>query len=100
MLAARALPDPDACGDLDSLLTNVDPPATAIAPRVADDSRAARGRARAARGGRYRQARAVAEQAVADARALAYPPLIAEALLLTGHATMADGRRVAGRSLR
>jgi tetratricopeptide (TPR) repeat protein len=95
VLAARALPDPDACGDLDSLLTNVEPPATAIAPRVAE----VRARLAAARiqlaAGRQRQARAVAEEATADARKLGYPPLLAEALLVAGHATMAMDDRFA-----
>jgi eukaryotic-like serine/threonine-protein kinase len=95
VLAARALPDPDACGDLDSLLTNVEPPATAIAPRVAEiRSRLAGARVQLS-AGRYRQARAIAEQAVAETRTLGYAPLLAEALLLAGHATMATDDRIA-----
>ena len=91
VLAARSLPDPDACEDLASLLTNVDPPATAIAARVGEiRSRLAGARVQLA-AGRYTQARGVAEQAVAEVRKLDYPPLLAEALLVAGHATMAMG---------
>jgi len=95
VLAARALPDPAACEDLDSLLTNVEPPATAIAPRVADIRKRLAGARVQLSAGRYRQARAVAEQAVAETRTLGYVPLLAEALLLVGHATMATDDRTA-----
>ena len=95
VLAARALPDPAACEDLDSLLTNVEPPATAIAPRVAEIRERLAGARVQLSAGRYRQARAIAEQAVAETRTLGYAPLLAEALLLAGHATMATDERIA-----
>jgi tetratricopeptide (TPR) repeat protein len=95
VLAAHALPDPNACEDLDSLLTNVEPPPAAIAGRVAETrARLAGARVQLA-AGRYSQARAVAQQAVAEVRKLNYPPLLAEALLLAGHATMAMDERPA-----
>ena len=93
VLAARALPDPDACEDIDSLLTNVEPPPTSIAPRVAEIRARLAGARVQLNAGRYRQARAVAEQAVTETRALAYAPLLAEALLLAGHATMSTDER-------
>jgi tetratricopeptide (TPR) repeat protein/predicted Ser/Thr protein kinase len=93
--ATQALPDPDGCGDIGSLLANAEPPPTAISARVAD----LRGRIAAARiqiaAGRQKQARAIAEQAVSEARGLGYRPLLAETLLVQGHATMGTDDRVA-----
>jgi eukaryotic-like serine/threonine-protein kinase len=92
-LAVRALPDPDACGDLQALLSGVAPPAPARAAAVAD----ARARVEGARvqvaAGRYQQAKTAAEAAAAEARALGYRPLLAEALLVAGQARMALSAR-------
>ena len=93
--ASQALPDPDGCADLGALLANAEPPPAAIAARVAD----IRGRIAAARvqiaAGRQKEARAIAEQAVAEARGLAYRPLLGETLLVLGHAMMGTEERVA-----
>jgi eukaryotic-like serine/threonine-protein kinase len=93
--ATQALPDPDACGDLGSLLANVEPPPGAISARVTE----LRGRNAAAgvqiAAGRNKQARALAEDAVAEARGLGYRPLLAETLLVQGHATMGTDDRTA-----
>jgi tetratricopeptide (TPR) repeat protein len=77
------------------LLTNVEPPATVIAPRVAEIRARLAGARVQLSAGRYRQARAIAEQAVAETRTLGYAPLLAEALLLAGHAAIAMDERVA-----
>jgi tetratricopeptide (TPR) repeat protein len=95
LLAARELPDPDGCGDLESLITSVEPPARAIAARVAE----VRGQLAATRmelaAGRNAQARASAEQVVQQARKLGYQPLVAEALLIQGRAIMSMDDRLA-----
>jgi tetratricopeptide (TPR) repeat protein len=93
--ATQALPDPDGCGDLASLLANAAPPPAAIAARVAD----IRGRLAAVRiqiaAGQQKRARAAAAEAVTDARGLDYRPLLAEALLVLGQATMGTDDRAA-----
>jgi tetratricopeptide (TPR) repeat protein len=86
--AAQALPDPGGCGDLQSLLANAEPPPAAIAARVAElRNRIAAARVQIA-AGRNKEARAIADAVATEARALGYRPLLAETLLVLGHATM------------
>ncbi|XXY49879.1 serine/threonine-protein kinase [Sorangium sp. So ce269] len=88
VLAVRALPDPASCADLDALLAGVEPPPPALSARVAE----LRGKLERARvqiaAGRSSEARAVAAPCVAEARALGYRPLLADALLVEGQAAM------------
>jgi tetratricopeptide (TPR) repeat protein/predicted Ser/Thr protein kinase len=93
--AAQALPDPDGCGDLQSLLANAEPPPAAISARVAElRNRIAAARVQIA-AGRLKEARAIAEQVATEARGLGYRPLLAETLLVEGHATMMIDDRAA-----
>jgi tetratricopeptide (TPR) repeat protein/predicted Ser/Thr protein kinase len=94
VLAARALPDPDACGDLDALLSEVDPPAPPVAAAVAriragiEDARVQ------IAAGRLEKALAGADATVVEARAAGYRPALAEALLVQGRTKMAMSPRV------
>jgi len=94
-LAVHALPDPDACDDLAALLSDSDSPAPEVADRVA----ALRSRVDEARvqiaAGRPLQARPATDAIVHAARALAYQPLLSEALLEQGHAMLNTDQRVA-----
>jgi hypothetical protein len=91
--AVRALPDPDACADLATLASNVAPPPPPLAPEVARiGSDIARVRIALA-GGKLAVARDAVTALVARARALAYPPLLAEALLVQGQAIIATDQR-------
>ena len=93
--AVRALPDPSECSNLDALVSDVKLPPPELGQRVAD-VRAKLGRARIdIAAGRLSQAGAAAEVCVGQARALQYPPLLAEALLALGHARMLDHRAAA-----
>jgi tetratricopeptide (TPR) repeat protein len=86
--AARALPDPDACADLRGLASNVEPAPAALAGSIAvieDDLARARVQLAAGNAG---TARTGGAGAVAAARAIGYRPLLAEALLVEGHARM------------
>jgi eukaryotic-like serine/threonine-protein kinase len=95
VLAARALPDPGACAQGAAMLADVTPPSTANAARVSElRSQLAGARVRLA-GGRLREVRSESEGLVRQARTLAYPPLLAEALLVLGHATMSMDERTA-----
>src|SRR5262249_36730764 len=77
-----------ACADAEALLADVAPPPPRIAATVAK----LRGELERARigiaAGRPAEARVTAATVVAAARALDYPPLLAESLLVLGHATM------------
>jgi eukaryotic-like serine/threonine-protein kinase len=84
--AARSLPDPVRCADLAALVTDVPAPARELTGAVAQ-LRTQLARARVdLDAGHYQEARAAAGHAVASARPLGYPPVLAEALLLAGHA--------------
>lgn len=90
--AVLALPAAAQCGELDRLLDELAPPDPSIAPQVADV------RAELARSKSVLDVEADApaallrgEQALADAQAIAYPPLIAEAELRVAQATIANG---------
>jgi tetratricopeptide (TPR) repeat protein/predicted Ser/Thr protein kinase len=93
--SVQALPDPAACSDIAALVTGAPPPPAAIAPQV----RALTRRIEQARvqlvAGRFADAHAAASSAVAEARALRHVPVLAEALLVEGHATMATRMRAA-----
>ncbi len=85
-LAARAIPDPAACADLDALLADVAPPPPPLAARAAE-LRDQLDRARVQLvAGRLTAAQTVARGVAGQARALGYQPLLAEALLVEGHA--------------
>jgi tetratricopeptide (TPR) repeat protein len=87
-LALQAIPDPDACNDVSSLDTDVEPPPPAIAKEVArlrNDVGEARVQVAA---GRFENARTIAEKTATAARTLGYRPLLAEALLVEGHAAL------------
>jgi tetratricopeptide (TPR) repeat protein/predicted Ser/Thr protein kinase len=92
--AASELPDPDACADVRALTSNVEPPPPAqTGPIAAADEQIARARVQLA-AGNADIARNVATAAVTAARTIAYRPLLAEALLMEGHALMATGDRL------
>lgn len=95
VLAARDLPAPEACADPGLLLSGVEPPDSASASAVAD----ARAQLEDARvqiaAGRAAQARTVADAVVSRARALGYRPLLVEAQLVSGHASIAMDDRAA-----
>jgi tetratricopeptide (TPR) repeat protein/predicted Ser/Thr protein kinase len=87
--ASRELPDPDACADVRALANSVEPAPPALAGRVAvleDDLARARVQLAA---GNAEAARRAGAGAVAVARAVGYRPVLAEALLVEGHAQMA-----------
>lgn len=86
--AASAIPDPDACRNLAALASDVEPPAPHLASEVErqrDELAAARVQLVAAR---YADARAATTRVIAKARAIDYRPLLAEALLVDGHALL------------
>ncbi len=86
--AVRAIPDPNACADVSELLADVDPPSPGVASPVAE-VRLNLERARVTNAaGLADRAVPIAEAAVAKARTLGYAPLLAEALLVEGHARM------------
>jgi tetratricopeptide (TPR) repeat protein len=87
-LAFGALPDPEACGDLEALSAKVEPPPPAMAARVAAiAAQIERARVEIA-AGRLQSAREVAAAATAESRATGYEPVQAEALLAQGHALL------------
>jgi tetratricopeptide (TPR) repeat protein/predicted Ser/Thr protein kinase len=91
--AARELPDPDACADVRALASNLEPPSPALAgPVTAIEGRIERARVQLA-AGHADEARTGGADAVAAARAIGYRPLLAEALLVEGHALMATEDR-------
>jgi tetratricopeptide (TPR) repeat protein len=86
--AVSSLTDPASCSDIDALVAEVAPPPGAIAMLVARQrEQLAQARVQIA-AGQLTEARAVAAGSVAAARTLGYRPLLAEALLVEGHATM------------
>lgn len=94
--AATAIPDPDACRHLAALGSDVEPPASLIAAEVSHHRDAlARARVQIA-GARYAEARAIAARSIQTARALAYRPLLAEALLVAGHVALETSDRAHG----
>jgi predicted Ser/Thr protein kinase len=88
VLAARAIPDPSSCSDLQALLAPVQPPPAQQVEAVA------RLRERIVRAGvliaagRNDRAKEDAAAIVETARRLGYRPVIAEALLVEGHAVL------------
>ncbi|HEY6035136.1 MAG TPA: serine/threonine-protein kinase, partial [Kofleriaceae bacterium] len=88
--AATELPDPDRCGDVTALLSEVAPPAPAQAERVGAVRRDLERARVLIAGGWPEKARDLAARAVAEARATTYTPALAEALLVEGHARMSD----------
>ncbi|HEX3766376.1 MAG TPA: serine/threonine-protein kinase [Kofleriaceae bacterium] len=98
--AARAVPDPDACADAHALEGDVDPASPALAAIAAGIAeQVARARIQLA-AGHADTARSAAAAAAARARAFGHRPLLAEALLVEGHALMADDRDAAAARLR
>ncbi len=91
VVAAGSLPELEACGHDDALLSPVSPPPSASAVRAATIAD------RIARvdierdAGRTAEATRDAEAAVAEARALAYDPLVARALVARGRITLSLG---------
>jgi len=86
-LAIVSMTDPSRCGD-DALISSRESPPVALAlpiEEVRDQLERARSRIDA---GRYEDAEHIAAEAIATARALQYGPLLAEALLVDGHARM------------
>jgi eukaryotic-like serine/threonine-protein kinase len=90
--AVQSMPDPTACGELVALLSDVPPPP----PEVAADVAAVRSQVVRAGieigAGAYERAWNDASTAVAQARAISYPALLAETLLVQGHARMLSDR--------
>jgi hypothetical protein len=95
VLALRALPDPAGCADGRFLLGDQELAPAAIAGQVAQVRNALAGARIRLAAGHLREVRNEAETLVKDARALGYLPLVAEALLLEGHAAMAMAERTA-----
>jgi tetratricopeptide (TPR) repeat protein len=95
-LAMQAIPEPEGCSDLNALLSGVQQPTLAQLPKVREVRRGLdKARVQIA-AGQYRQALALVQPSVGESRALGYRPLLAEVLLVAGHATLAlDGRRAA-----
>jgi eukaryotic-like serine/threonine-protein kinase len=88
VVAASSLPELATCDDAEALLVAVAPPAATVAAavaRVASDVEHARVLVDA---GRYDEAEALAERAVATARPLGYAPVLAGALAVEGRAAM------------
>ncbi len=80
MLAAGSLPDPQLCGDLEGLEPAIAPPppeARPIAERLAEVQTLAQA-------GHGKEANALVEAVVADARVVGHGPLLAEALATQG----------------
>jgi eukaryotic-like serine/threonine-protein kinase len=85
MVAVRALPDPAACADPEMLASEVAPPPAAFAS-VIKGLREDLSRARIEiAAGRLNEARERVDPIVAQAPLLGYAPLLAEALLVSGH---------------
>jgi serine/threonine protein kinase/tetratricopeptide (TPR) repeat protein len=89
--AAAELPDPKRCSDVDALLTGVQAPAEDVAVEVAELREHLAEIETLANTGRWQRGLALAEQAVAQARATSYGPVLAEALLVHGR-LLADSR--------
>jgi tetratricopeptide (TPR) repeat protein len=87
--AAASMPVPDACSDVASLVDDVEPPAPALAPQIAALRRDLEGARVQIAAGHFREARTTADNVTAAAHALRYQPLMAEAALVAGHATVA-----------
>ena len=87
--AAASMPVPDACSDVASLVDDVEPPAPALAPQIAALRRDLEGARVQIAAGHFTDARSTADNVTAAARALRYQPLVAEAALVAGHATVA-----------
>lgn len=83
--ALAALPDSETCENVDVLRLGMQPPADAEVARAVRDLRARLAKTAAARlAGKYQPARAQARILVTDARAIDYPPVLAEALFELG----------------
>jgi len=92
--AVESLPDPASCHDATALLAQVAPPPRELAASVASAD-AALARADVQRNaGRLTEARSAAAGVVARARAMAYPPLLARALLAEGRAAIQFDNRL------
>jgi eukaryotic-like serine/threonine-protein kinase len=93
--AILSMTDPARCADVALDSFEIEPPPTATAPeieQVRDRLEQARTRMDL---GNHSDAERVAEAAVMDARRLHYAPLLAESLLLLGHARMATDAKKA-----
>jgi len=93
--AVQSMPDPAACSDRDALTSDIAPPPPALATPVAEVRRQITQVRILIGAGRYGQAEAEAGRAVAEARRLGYAPMLAEALLVHGHAQMSLPARAA-----
>jgi tetratricopeptide (TPR) repeat protein len=87
-VALSALPDAAACGDLTALANDVEPPATRLRHLVDVLQRQVEEARMQIAAGRYLEARDGAGRTLTEARRLAYAPLLAEVLLVVGHASM------------
>jgi tetratricopeptide (TPR) repeat protein len=86
--AVQSMPDPAACSDLDALVSEVAPPPPTLAAPISELRRQITQAGIQVGAGRYEQAVAEARTAVANARKLDHEPVLAEALLVQGHAQM------------
>jgi tetratricopeptide (TPR) repeat protein len=86
--ATTALPVPDACADIASLVDDVEPPAPAIAASVAALRRDLERASVQIAAGRFDDARRIGDTVTASARTLRYEPVLAEAMLVAGHAAL------------
>jgi tetratricopeptide (TPR) repeat protein/predicted Ser/Thr protein kinase len=93
--AVQALDDPMQCTDRNTLTSDIEPPPAPLAKVVAGlRSEIARTRIEVG-AGRYEEALRDARQVTYDARGASYTPVVAEALLVQGHALMMLARRQA-----
>lgn len=94
--AAAAIPNPDACRNSSAVASKIEPPPPWSASEVARQrSELAKARIRLA-AANYDEARTIADQAIARARALHYRPLLAEALLVQGRTWLQSHDRSEG----
>jgi tetratricopeptide (TPR) repeat protein len=86
--AVQSIPDPDVCSDSSTLQSDIVPPPRALEiPLVRVRQAIAQAHVHVG-AGRYAQALTEASVAAYDARNLDYPPVLAEALVVQGHARM------------
>lgn len=84
--AVQSMPDPAACSDLDTLVSEITPPPPALVEALSELRRQITHADMEVGAGRYQQAFADARTAVGEARKLGYEPILADALLVQGHA--------------
>ena len=93
--AVQSLPDAAACSDPRLLASNIAPPPKPLRELIAQVRREIAQARIGVAAGRYEQALAEAQIATRDAGRVGYPPVLAEALLVEGHARMSGDHEAA-----